>query len=71
MFSTYRFELIYRPWKKNDKTDALSGVETEKTEGKGFDKNSNLRPDQIERFNEVDGETSYLNLAINFVDDIK
>ena len=50
---------------------ALSRVETEKTEGKEFDKDSLLKPDQLVRFDDVDGEASYLALATNFVDDIK
>ncbi|KAG4101193.1 hypothetical protein H8356DRAFT_1344576 [Neocallimastix lanati (nom. inval.)] len=41
------------------------------TEGKDFDKNSLLRPNQVVGFNEVDRETSYFALTANFVDDIK
>jgi len=41
----YWFEIVYRPGKKNGKADALSRVETEKTEGKEFDKDSILKPD--------------------------
>jgi len=40
LFATYWFEIVYRPGKKNGKADALSRVETEKTEGKEFDKDS-------------------------------
>ena len=71
LFATYWFEIVYRPWKKNGKTDALSTFETEKTEGKEFDKDSLLKPDQLVRFDDVDGEANYLALATNFVDDIK
>ena len=71
LFATHLFEISYRPGKKNGKADALSRVETEKTEDKDSDKNSLLKPDQVVGFNIVDGETSYLALATNFVDDIK
>ena len=71
LFATYWFEIVYIPGKKNGKADALSRVETEKTEGKEFDKDSLLKPDQLVGFDDVDGEASYLDLATNFVDDIK
>ena len=45
LFATYWFEIVYIPGKKNGKADALSRVETEKTEGKEFDKDSILKPD--------------------------
>ncbi|KAG4102200.1 hypothetical protein H8356DRAFT_1305393 [Neocallimastix lanati (nom. inval.)] len=47
LFATYWFEIVYRPGKKNGKADALSRVETEKTEGKKFDKDSLLKPEQL------------------------
>lgn len=50
------FEIVYRPWKKNGKADVLSRVETEKTEGKVYDKDSLLRPNQMVGFNEVNEE---------------
>jgi len=61
------------PWsgKKNSKGDAFSRVETEKTEGKDFDKDNFLWSDQVVEFKDIDGETSHLDLATNFVDDIK
>ena len=65
IFATYWFEIVYRPGQKNNKADALSRVETEKTEGKEFDKDCLLKPDQLVGFEDVDGE------ATNFVDDIK
>jgi len=71
LFATYWFEIVYRPGKKNGKSDALSRVETKKTEGKEFPKDRLLKPDQLVRFDDVDGEASYLALATNFVDDIK
>ena len=71
LFATYWFEIVYRPGKKNGKADALSRVETEKTEGKEFDKDSLLKPEQLVGFDDVDGEAAYLALATNFVDDIK
>jgi len=37
LFLTYWFEIVYGPWKNNVKDDALSRVETEKTEVKDFD----------------------------------
>jgi len=70
-FAMYWFEIVYRPGKKNGKADALSRVETEKTEGKEFDKDSLLKPEQLLGFDGVDGEGSYLALTTNFVDDIK
>jgi hypothetical protein len=71
LLATYWFEIVYSPGKKNGKTDALSRVETEKTEGKEFDKDSLLKPEQLVGFDDVDSEASYLALATNFVDDIK
>jgi len=71
LFASYWFEIIYRPGSKNGKADALSRVETEKTIGKDFDKDSLLRPEQLQGFDEVDGEASYLAMATNFVDEIK
>ena len=65
LFATYWFEIVYRPGKKNGKADALSRVETEKTEGKEFDKDSLLKPEQLVGFDDVDGEASYLALATN------
>jgi hypothetical protein len=44
-------------------------VETRKTEGKDFDRDSLLRPDQVVGFDEVDGEARFLTLATNFIDD--
>jgi len=70
LFASYWFEIIYRPGNKNGKADALSRVETEKTVGKDFDKDSLLRPEQLQGFDEVD-EASYLAMATNFVDEIK
>jgi len=67
LFVTYWFEIVYRPGKKNGKADALSRIETEKTEGK----DNLLKPDQLIGFDDVDGEASYLALATNFMDDIK
>ena len=58
---------MHRPGKKNGKADALSRIETEKTEGK----DNLLKPDQLIGFDDVDGEASYLALATNFMDDIK
>ena len=46
-------------------------METEKIEGKEFDKNSLLKPEQLVEFDDVDGEASYLALATNFMDYIK
>jgi len=43
----------------------LSRVETEKTDGKDFDKDSLLKPEQMVEFDDVNGETSYLALATN------
>jgi len=71
LFTTYWFEIVYRPWKKNVKADALSRFEIEKTESKEFNKDSLLKTDKLLVFDDVDGETSYLALATNFVDDIK
>jgi len=45
LFATYWFEIVYRPGKKNDRADALSRVETEKTDRKGFYKDSLLKLD--------------------------
>ena len=70
LFATYWFEIVYRPGKKNGKAD-ISRVETEKTKGKKFYKDSLLKPDQLVGFDDVDGEASYLALATNFMDDIK
>jgi len=50
LFATYWFEIVYRLGKKNCKADALSRVETEKTEGKEFDKDCLLKPDQLVGF---------------------
>ena len=71
LFATYWFEIVNRPGKKNGKVDALSRVETEKTEAKEFNKYSLLKSEQLVGFDYVDGEASYLALATNFVDDIK
>jgi len=71
LFAMYWFEIVYRPGKKNGKANALSRVKTEKTEGKEFDKDSFLKPEQLVGFDDVDGEASYLVLATNFVDDIQ
>jgi len=45
LFATYWFEIVYRPGKKNDRADALSRVETEKTDRKDFYKDSLLKLD--------------------------
>jgi len=71
LFASYWFDIVYRPGSKNGKADALSRVETEKTVGKDFDKDSLLRPEQVHGFDEVEGETSYLAVATNFVNEIK
>jgi len=71
LFASYWFDIIYRPGNKNGKADALSRVETEKTVGKDFDKDSLLRPEQLQGFDEVEGEASYLAMVTNFVDEIK
>jgi len=71
LFASYWFDIIYQPGSKNGKADALSRVETEKTMGRDFDKDSLLRPEQLQGIDEVEGETSYLAIATNFVDEIK
>jgi len=71
LFAMSWFEIVCRPGKKNGIADTLSKIETEKTEGKEFDKDSLLKPEQLVGFDDVDDETNYLALATNFVDDIK
>ena len=52
LFATYWFEIVYRLGKKNGKADALSRVETEKTESKEFDKDNLLKPEQLVGFDD-------------------
>jgi len=44
------FEIVYRLWKKNGKSDVLSRVETEKTNSEDFDNNRPLIPDHVAGF---------------------
>jgi len=49
----------------------VSRKETEKTEGKYFDKDSLLKPEQMVGIDDVDGEVIYLTLVTNFKDNMK
>ncbi|KAG4094391.1 hypothetical protein H8356DRAFT_1333391 [Neocallimastix lanati (nom. inval.)] len=52
----------------NGKIDTLSRIENEKIDGKDFDKDNLLRPNQMVGINKVDGETIYIASATNFID---